>query len=193
MLKQVCWVTICLASHLGPIWLTSCLFMVLRFWSIVSAYSPDVQRTWHSRSLLVVCWKRCHLGMAVFSWGPSISTVFDGDLDREIASMAQMMFCYSKFCAKHGMSITNTIFKHKVVHECIWHKVTCRPKFSEKFSNYSKNNVPYPWDVDEVQYWPEELSLVHPKDRTQFQTERCIIISSEQRGMFRALVLYWRN
>lgn len=34
------------------------------------------------------------------------------------------------FCAKHGLSITNTMFKNRVVHKCTWpgHR---RPKVNE--------------------------------------------------------------
>ena len=28
------------------------------------------------------------------------------------------------FCARHGLAITNTIFKHKVIHKCTWYQNT---------------------------------------------------------------------
>ncbi|KAI3374208.1 hypothetical protein L3Q82_006066 [Scortum barcoo] len=36
------------------------------------------------------------------------------------------------FCASHGLSITNTMFEHKGVHQCTWHQDTPRPEVDDR-------------------------------------------------------------
>ncbi|KAI3377173.1 hypothetical protein L3Q82_009085, partial [Scortum barcoo] len=36
------------------------------------------------------------------------------------------------FCASHGLSITNTMFEHKGVHQCTWHQDTLGPEVDDR-------------------------------------------------------------
>ena len=52
------------------------------------------------------------------------------------------------FCASHGLSITNTMFKHKGVHMCTWHQDTLGQRSMIDFVVVSSDLRPYVLSID---------------------------------------------
>lgn len=51
------------------------------------------------------------------------------------------------FCASHSLSITNTMFKHKGVHQCTWHQDTLGQRLMIDFVVVSSDLRPYVLDT----------------------------------------------
>ena len=51
------------------------------------------------------------------------------------------------FCARHGLSITNTMFRHKGVHMCTWHQDTLGRSSMIDFVVVSSDLRPYVLDT----------------------------------------------
>ena len=51
------------------------------------------------------------------------------------------------FCASHSLSITNTMFKHKGVHQCMWHQDTLGRRSMIDFVVVSSGLRPYVLDT----------------------------------------------
>ena len=54
------------------------------------------------------------------------------------------------FCASHSLSITNTMFKHKGVHQCTWHPDTLGRRSMIDFVVVSSDLRPYVLDTREL-------------------------------------------
>ncbi|KAK0156509.1 Craniofacial development protein 2 [Merluccius polli] len=52
------------------------------------------------------------------------SLVLLGDFNAHVGSDSETWRGLLDFCARHRLSITNTMFKHKGVHMCTWHQDT---------------------------------------------------------------------
>ncbi len=51
------------------------------------------------------------------------------------------------FCASHGLSITNSMFEHKVVHKCPWYQATFNQRSMINFVVVSSDLWPYVLDT----------------------------------------------
>ena len=51
------------------------------------------------------------------------------------------------FCANHGLAITNTMFKHKDAHKCMWYQSTLGRRSIIDFVSVSSDLRPYVLDT----------------------------------------------
>lgn len=96
------------------------------------------------------------MGTQLFYWGTSTpmwaTTVITGGAIwwNDLPNLNPIVVFLLDFCASHTLFITNTMFTHKGVHQCIWHQDTLGRKLMIEFNFNSSVFWPYVWDTKRV-------------------------------------------